>query len=199
VRDGISKTGIMISPVYLVEERLHEGICPEVPANLTNCTIDYLTKDDVQTIADLPLRNIKREKFIGQLDQGQRCLAMKCNGELAAFIWIDRMKCSLSGCGFKLNDNEAFLFDAYTVAKFRGRGIAPYLRYECYKRLAEEGRTNIYSAVDVFNGSALKVLKKLNARKLELWMRIFFFGKRHIIFHMKRYHFGDDTIRAVRA
>ncbi len=199
VRDGISKTGIMIAPIYLVEERLHEGISPEIKGDPHEYTIEYLTNEDMPVIAALPIRKINVEKLVTQLEQGQKCLGMKCNGELAAFIWIDREKCNLSGCGFKLNDNEAYLFDAYTMEKYRGRGLAPYLRYECYKRLAEEGRTFIFSAVDVFNRPALKVLNKLNARKLELWMRIFFFKKRHIIFHMKRYHFGDDTFRAVRA
>ncbi|MBN1493515.1 MAG: hypothetical protein JW938_05150 [Candidatus Omnitrophica bacterium] len=199
VRDVISKIGVSISPIYIVEERFQEGASLQHTYESGHVSIDCLTMDDMRMIADLPFRKVKTEKLIERLHEGQKCLALRCNGEIASFIWIDYKKCYLSGCGFKLNDNEAYLYDSYTFAKYRGYGFAPYLRYECYMRLVQEGRTFLYSAVDVFNGPALKVLRKLNAKKLELWMRIFFFGKRHIIFHMKKYHFGDDTFSSARA
>ncbi|MEJ2162824.1 MAG: hypothetical protein P8X60_05745, partial [Robiginitalea sp.] len=76
------------------------------------------------------------------------------------------------GKEFKLNSNEAYLENMYTFEAFRGKNLAPYLRYQCYNLLAAEGKTQCYSISNYFNNSSLRFKQKLNAQHLELWLHM---------------------------
>ena len=78
---------------------------------------------------------------------------------------------------FKLNENEAYLFDAYILKAYRGHKLAPFMRYRCYRELEKMGRSTFYSYSDYFNTPANRFKKKLDARLLKLCLFIKLFEK----------------------
>ncbi len=92
-----------------------------------------------------------------------------------AFNWFDLEESNSRLHRFRLEDSEVYLFDMYTMKTFRGKGIAPCLRYETYKLLRKMGRSKFYSISDFFNITSIRFKEKLNARFLELrlYIRLF--------------------------
>jgi ribosomal protein S18 acetylase RimI-like enzyme len=74
-----------------------------------------------------------------------------------------------------LKNNEAYLWNMYTKESYRGRNLAPYLRYKSYEMLKEMGRDVIYSISDSFNTPAIKFKEKLNAEEVKhiLYVKLF--------------------------
>jgi GNAT superfamily N-acetyltransferase len=69
---------------------------------------------------------------------------------------------------FRLQANEAYIFDTYTVEKARGKGLASHLRPHLYEELANLGRDRIYSITVLFNRPASRLKAKLGAQIIEL-------------------------------
>lgn len=179
VIDALVKIGIKISPFYFVIEGLNQHI-PEFESDkFCNFRIDYLTEKDIKQIAaDFQERElISEEKLIKRFRSGAKCLGVKKDGEIAAYTWLNVNKCEFSGYPFLLNKDEAYLFDAYTLIKYRGEKIAQYLRYQCYKELKKLGKTKLYSISEVFNKQSINFKKKLNARFIFFGFYICIFRK----------------------
>ena len=70
---------------------------------------------------------------------------------------------------------------------YRGKGIAPYIRYQLYKELTKLGRNKLYSISDFFNAPAIKFKKKLNAKSHKLILFIEIFNKWRFSLLIKKY------------
>jgi hypothetical protein len=70
---------------------------------------------------------------------------------------------------------------------YRGKGIAPYIRYLGYKELERLGRTRLYSISIYFNTPAVNFKKKLGAEFLELRLRVRLFRKWERDVRVKKY------------
>ena len=141
----------------------------------------------MKTISSISGRHITEEYLLERLRNGQKCFGLKYRGELAAFTWCDFDKFSFKLCGFPLKDNEAYLFDAYTLMHFRGKGLAPYIRYQCYKELAKSDRHKLFSISEYVNTPSIKFKKKLNAKLIELHLSVELFRKWSFDLHLKKY------------
>jgi len=86
-----------------------------------------------------------------------------------------------------LSQNEAYLENMYTYEDYRGRSVAPYLRYQAYKLLKSEGKTRCLSITQYFNKSSQRFKVKLNAQHSELWLHIALFKKTSWNFRLKKY------------
>ena len=115
------------------------------------------------------------------------CLALKHQGRLVAFTWCDLNECTFRGHRFRLKDNEAYLFDMYTIEKYRGKGIAPYLRFQLYRELRKLGRVKLYSVSGYLNKSAVKFKDKLGAKQLKLGIYINLFEWKKFSIPIRRY------------
>ena len=96
-----------------------------------------------------------------------------------AFTWCNLTQCLSEGYSFPLNDEEAYLFDAYTASDLRGQGLAPALRYRLYEELARLGRTKLYSISERFNTPAIRFKLKLGAKLLKSDWYVTLFKKWH--------------------
>ena len=186
VIDALAKIGIRFTPYYIVLE----GLSGETIAGLENGFEEYETTflgtDDMKAIAALPGRSMPQEKLLDRLEKGQVCYGVKYKSRPVAFNWFDLLEFNYMGHRFTLKENEAYLFDAYTDMDFRGKGLAPYVRYQTYKELERTGRTRLYSVSDYFNASSIKFKKKLNAKFVELhWSLICFKKWRFRIFERR--------------
>jgi GNAT superfamily N-acetyltransferase len=125
--------------------------------------------------------------MLEKLEKGQKCFGMKHRGDIVAFMWFVFDEFILKPGDPKLNEYEVYLSDMYTMREFRGRGVAPYLRYQSYKVLKEMDKTSFYSVTDFFNKSAIHFKQKLNAKYLSLNFCCEFFRKFHWQFTIRKY------------
>ena len=161
--DGLGRLGVSIQPFYLFEEALPVDGPPVVDSALRSAVVRQLGPDDMQGVALVPWRDVTEEFFLARLRKGNGCLGMFDGGRLAAFTWYDPKECNYEGWRFPLHEDEAYLFDSFTLAPWRGKGAAPYLRHRVYQILAEDGRTRFYSVSIRTNKAAIRFKEKLGA------------------------------------
>lgn len=163
ILDIIGKFGIHVQPFYVIQEGLDESMEEEFAGRFPDFGFRYLNGEDMEHIASLVERRVPLQQLVSQLDEGRRCLGCLEGDDLVAFTWFNLDNCTYPGYRFKLAGNEAYLFDAYTLAKYRGRGIAPYVRYRLYQDLEKLGRTVLYSVSEQYNKPAVRLKMKLKA------------------------------------
>ena len=111
------------------------------------------------------------------LKEGKKCYGAKYKGQIVAFTWVSLDESNYEWHKLQLKENEAYLFDMHTAKAFRGKNIAPYLRYQSYRVLKNMGRNKFYSISQFFNTPSKKFKKKLNAKFLGLHLTIRLFKK----------------------
>ena len=176
----LAKIGLEISPYYLVQEGLSDESVLKLKPELDPCQPGFLEPSDmkaISSISDGPSGMIPEDKLMGRLANGCKCFGIKHNGEIAAYMWCSLRECTDKSLSFKLKNDESYLFDACTVKAYRGKNLAPYLRYQLYRYLAEIGRTRCYSITTLFNSSSVRFKEKLKARNLRLYLYINLFDK----------------------
>jgi hypothetical protein len=151
----------------------------------------FLTSEDMKEIANSKRKESERE-LVARLNEEKKCFAAKYHGKLAAFTWCDFESCHDEFYTFTLKENEAYLFDAYTLMPYRGQNLAPYLRFKCYQALEALGRDRFYSISLYFNEPAMKFKRKLNAKPLILGLYIGLFKKWGRSWKIKDYQYLRD-------
>ena len=144
-----------------------EGLVDEKPPGWDRGFEDYrfsaFGPEEMRAIAALvPSRPVTKTQ--AWLDEGRRCFGLKHQGQIAGYIWCNLDRCTYPWHRLWLRDNEVYLFDQVTLEGFRGRNIAPYLRYRTYGALREMGRDTFYSVTQRFNSPAVRFKKKLGAQ-----------------------------------
>ena len=177
--DGLDKLGIQIHLIYLIREGITGGVARQHQDGLEGYEVGFLGAEDMTEMAQIPYRFISYEELQSRLKDGNLCLGAKRDGRLVAFTWCNLTRCQSEGYSFSLNDDEAYLFDAYTASDLRGQGLAPALRYHLYEELERMGRTKLYSITDRFNAPALRFKLKLGAGILKSDWYITLFRKWH--------------------
>lgn len=163
ILDAFSKIGVDIQPFYLFQEGLSHQPFVQMKEGINEYWFGCLQEKDMDEIADIKWRNVTNKDLKLRLYKGNKCYAAKYQGELVAFTWYNIQECDYKGCRFLLKENEAYLFGMFTFHRFRGKGIAPYIRYGMYRELARLGRRNLYSISNRFNKSAINFKRKLRA------------------------------------
>lgn len=186
IHDGLVRIGIKISPFYLVEEGGSASNPPFELAASTDYSVGFLGEADMKEIAAIPLRKLSEQNLLDRIKNGCKCLGVKKNKKLVAFTWFNLKECPYQGFKFALSENEAYLFDAYTLREYRGNNIAPLMRYMSYRELEKIGRTRLYSISECINSQSIKFKKKLNARFVYLGVWISFFRKWDITIPIKK-------------
>ncbi|MFC1493689.1 hypothetical protein ACFL6W_00250 [Thermodesulfobacteriota bacterium] len=188
VRSFLDRFGIIVGPVYLFQEGLFEEDTPFITKDaFDKYEPGFLKIDDMKEISLIPDRNIPEDELIARLNDGKLCYGIKKGRALAAFTWCDLTECHSPMYPFPLKNNEAYLFDTYTMPSFRGEGIAPYIRYQQYVELAKMGRTRLYSVSGSFNIPAIRFKQKLNARLCKLILYFQVLNKYKLRLVLKRY------------
>jgi len=180
--DGLGRLGISFQPFYIFEESLPPGDPPPLDPSLRKAEVRVLGPADMPAVAAVPWRGLPEEHFREKLERGNGCLGMFDGERLAAFTWYDLGECNYEGWQFPLLDDEAYLFDAFTLAPWRGRGVAPFLRFRLYRLLAGQGRNRYYSVSIRTNRGAVRFKEKLGGRIV---------GKGWVLCLFGRWRFGS--------
>jgi len=121
----------------------------------------FIREEDASDIASF--EEWRSEALIlGRLQSGLKCFAVKQRGRIVSFLLCAFKEINDSCYQMKLERNEAHIFDAYTLPAYRGKGLAPFMRYQCYDALSDMGIEKFYSLCDVFNTPSVRYKKKMN-------------------------------------
>jgi hypothetical protein len=185
IRYVLIKIGIEFSPYYLFQEGINVKEIPEVKGMDTDYSCELLKPEDMNVIGAINYAGFSEEKLLAFLKAGEQCLGIKHNNEIVAFMWINFNELNYKSTIIHLKDNEAYLWFMYTRDSYRGKNLAPYLRYKSYEMLKHIGRDKLYSVSDYFNSPAVIFKKKLNAHKLKLILFVQLFNKVHHTYTLK--------------
>lgn len=172
----LNRIGIDLKPYYLFRESLEGAQEPQINGDLSEYECQMLGSDDMNEL-DQEIEDFNAERKIEVLKSGEKCIGLKHNGKIVALMWISCNEFCYGSTYRKLNENEAWLAAMHTLDSYRGKNLAPYLRYKSYEFLKDIGRDVLYSASEYFNTPAIKFKQKLNARKLKLVFYCKFFDK----------------------
>lgn len=188
LRDYLRKLKIDITPYYWMKET----IPAEPPALrdeiLKDCEFSLFGREDIEAISRLPERQyIGAAYVLNNFDKGKKCVGVKYKGEIAGCSWFSFEGGYAQFNSDALRDNEAYLFDVYVLKAFRGKNLAPMLRYKSYAILKEMGRDTCYSVTECFNTPSRKVKQKLGAQYVFLGLQVSLFGKFKRRWILRRY------------
>jgi hypothetical protein len=186
LHDGLIKAGLKISFFYLVEERLSKEI-PELELEqFPGYDLMFLNPEEVIKLSEIPEIPISKEKFSQMIQKGCFCLCLKKEGNIVAYTWVDPYECVYGPYKLLMKNDEACLFGAYTLMQFRGKNLAPFIRYQCYKELKKLGKITLYSISEAINNQSISFKKKLGARFVMIGLYICLFKKIKFTIPLKR-------------
>ena len=185
LKNRLARIGIDIVPYYWVQEETEPVTPPKIRDDSGNqYIVSYLGEKDLEQIKT-KVKGIEHNDLLQNLRDGEICIGIKKDEEIVAFMFIQLDNVLFKGRTIPLKTNEAYLKDMYTFEDFRGRNIAPYLRYQSYELLRERGIDVKYSISGYFNKSTFKFKKKLNSKLLNLHLSIILFNKGRWNFKIK--------------
>ena len=168
--ERLRRVGVEFNPYWLFREGMaaHGTEWPELAQEFPSSVLEA---SDVRAVAACTRWNTE-DAVRARLAKGHLCIVLKHGGEIVGYTWADLERVSDPACDFPLGPGEAYLYDAHIAPRFRGRGLAPYLRTESYRHLHAAGRHAFYSISDFFNTPAIKFKRKLNAEVVRLYLQI---------------------------
>jgi len=168
--DRLKRVGLDISLHYLIREGVQA--CEMNWPDLTNqYSSSVLDQDDVRAVAACS-NWITVERIQSRLHKGHLCVILKHGEQVAGYTWVDFDEINNSDCYYEMQPGDAYLYDAFIVTDYRGRGLAPYMRFNCYQQLRDQGRHTFYSISDYFNKPSIRFKRKLSAEIVQLYLQI---------------------------
>ena len=174
-------------PFYLWEEYLIDGLGPSLGPEFKNLTARVLSPAEAGALAGHPETRYTRASLLSKMAYGNQCMALLLEGEIIAYSWFHLRLCEYQNFRLPLNSNEAYLCDVRTFQKYRGKNLAPYLRFQLYRELANQGRTKFYSISLSGNKASAKFNAKLGAKPLRLFLYIELFKKYRMLLPVKKF------------
>jgi GNAT superfamily N-acetyltransferase len=180
ILDRVAKSGLVFYPYLLMME------APDRPgsdgASPQGFSTRLLTQEDIPVIATIIERwRHKRgaaDELQDRLRSGQLGIGLFLGSEFIGHTW-----CTVNYCMsifkrklFKLNPNEAYIFDTYIIPPYRGQGLAVCLRRALFAALVEEGRCTFYNVSLLFNASTRRFKTRLGSKEIELRLYLRFLG-----------------------
>lgn len=186
LRNRLALIGLNINPYYWEHEEVDRCDVPVIKNHTSEFVLKPLGLNEVELITN-HLPQVEKNKIFKSFEKGQQCMGLENNGEIACYSFIELNDFEYNNKVFKLKSNEAYLLNMWTFHNYRGRNLAPYLRYQVYRYLEKLGVTVKYSISQYFNKSSIKFKKKLNSKHRYLILNIVLFSKIKWNFTLKKY------------
>lgn len=184
----LRRYNIMVYPYFIVAESLDEKSVPNYNS-VPYFKIRLLGEEDVKLILDINVRKRAPDKLKKEIKK-HKCLGVFVDDRLAGTTWsrydfipIPNSRQPL----VELEDDEAYLFDAFIARDFRGHRLASIVRHQQYCELVKNGKSRFYSISLAFNSSTRRFKARLGAKELELRLLLGIAGWRSIDFRLKNY------------
>lgn len=186
LKNRLARIGIEIMPYYWVQEEVEDCAQPQIKGDFSEFILRELSFEEVKFISK-EIDNMQMDLLEKEYQQCPLCLGLEHNTEIAAYMFIGLNDVIFRDKLFTIKGNEAYLTSMWTFHAYRGRNIAPYLRYMGYQYLKGQGRDVKYSISEYFNKSTIKFKNKLNSRHLQLYIYFNLFGKWKRHYLLKNY------------
>jgi hypothetical protein len=186
IKRRIPRIGIDISPYYLYQENCKDSAIPAIKELDPDYSFGIILPEDLKQLENNG-SGFSPEELLDFLKAGQKCFGVKYKGEVAAFMLVNFDELKYKSMHMQLKSNEAYLWNMFTLEPYRGRNLAPYLRFKSYKILNAMGRDTLYSVSECFNTPAIKFKRKLNAKIQKLMLHVRLFKKFKRNFTIKSY------------
>lgn len=186
VRNNLARIGLDFMPYYWVQEATSAIDPPQIRGTDKNFEISIFGREEIEYIQNTII-GIEEKDLIEDLKNGEICIGLKNKETIAAYMLIKRRPFYFRKRYFNLKPYESYLHSMYTFEAYRGKGIAPYLRYHSYKLLEKEEVTTFYSVSEYFNKSTIKFKKKLNSKPIRLYLNVRLFKRWIWNFTLKKY------------
>lgn len=186
IRNRLARIGFDFDPFYWVLEASEKCSQPEIKGNHTEYVLEYLDLEEIKSVGRLK-RGMSEEELLRGYQDGQICIGLRHKKEIAAYMFIELNDFKYNRKAFELKEEEAYLLNMYTFESYRGKNLAPYLRYLSYQLLRDKGRDKLYSVSAYFNKSTIRFKEKLKAKHQKLFLYIILFKKYHWCFLLKTF------------
>lgn len=186
IKNKLADLGITIDPFYWVQEGLGELAEPKIKGDASGYSVSYFGPEEIKVI-DQDRKSGEYESILQDLQRGQLCIGLKHNGQPVAQMLVHLKDLEFGRKTIPLAKNEAYLINMYTIKSYRGKGLAPFLRYHSYQLLKERGIDTWFSVSEAFNKATIRFKQKLNSKHLQLWVHINLFGKFDRYFLVRKY------------
>lgn len=179
------RVGVSINPYWIDVEGLH--LCKE-PKIRDDSKLYHIGPIEKKVVIKL-YQNLhwNTAELLDRLQSDYQAVGLFRQNVLTAFMLMRYESFSFRGNRINLSEDEAYLENMYTYEDYRGRNLAPYLRYQGYKMLAGAGKVRCFSITQYFNKSSQKFKAKLNAEHSEFWLHLGLFNKFKWNLLLKRY------------
>lgn len=186
VRNNFAKIGIDIMPYYWFTATKERSNPQHIKGESLNLKHSIFDESDINLIKSTII-GIEDKDLVSDLKNGEICLGLKHNAEIVAYSFIRRQSFYFRKRFFQLGEKDIYIHSTYVFDKFRGKNIAPYLKYQRFGRFEKEGVLNHHSITEYFNKSALRLQKKSNAKAEALYLSIILFKRWTMNFTLKKY------------
>lgn len=186
VRNRLAGVGLDFMPYYWVKEEVTPITPPKIKDNPEGYAVSYFGYSEIDIIQQR-IRGIGHKNLKKNLENGQTCIGIKRYDDIVAYMFIQNNDLNFRGKSFELKSNEGYLKDMYTFESYRGKNMAPYLRYQGYCLLKEKGIDTKYSISEYFNKPTIRFKKKLNSIHLALYLSIKLFKRYQWTIKLRNY------------
>lgn len=186
VRNNLAKIGLDFMPYYWVQEATEAFTPPEIRGDDKDFELLVFGEKEIAFIKSTII-GIEDKDLFSNLKDGELCIGLKNKGNIAAYMFIKRKPFTFRKRYFNLKSNESYLHSMYTFEDYRGKNIAPYLRYHSYKHLQKEGVDTFLSVSEYFNKSTIRFKRKLMSKPLKLYLSLMLFKRWTLNFTLKNY------------
>ncbi len=180
----LRSVGIHLEPFYTVREGETELA---LPAAEDQIRFGFLEDDEFGELCEFS-KSEGRQEIQSWLDQGKLCFVARDGKRLIANMWCDLTEFNYKPNYRRLDEDEAYLFAAFSHPDYRGQNLAPRMRASCYEALREKGRSRFYSYTEYFNIPARRFKEKLGAENETLRLYACLFGKWSVTVTLRKFH-----------
>ncbi|MDT0558712.1 hypothetical protein RM697_08640 [Ichthyenterobacterium sp. W332] len=185
VRNTLAKIGLDFMP-YFWELGSTDIVPPKIRDDESKYKLYTFKKEEILYVKK-NIIGIDHKDLLNDLNNGDTCLGIKKNEDICIYSFIRHKSFSFRGRKFEIKPIEGYVHNTYTFEAYRGLNLAPYLRYQSYQHLKDKGVVKFYSISEFFNKPTLKYKKKLNVKRLKLYLSIIIFKTWSFNFTLKTY------------
>ena len=185
IRNNLAKIGFDFMP-YFWEIGSIDIEPPRIRDDESKYQLSVFGEEEITFIKNNVI-GIAHKNLMNDLKNGDTCLGIKNEEEISVYSFIKHQTFSFRGRKFEIKPLEGYIHNTYTFEAFRGRNLAPYLRYQSYEHLKAKGIDKYYSISEYFNKPTLKYKKKLNIKPQKLYLSVILFKRWVFNFTLKSY------------
>ena len=181
----LTRFGLNIYPYYWDKEEFIHVTEPKIKDNPAPYRVVQLTIGEIGIMNKV--LGIAPGKLENDIQEGHLCLGLKHKNKIVSMVFAKTQNFIYKERNIKLNNDQAYIYNLYTLEEHRGKNLAPYLRYQLYKTLEKMGVKEIYCITGYLNKPSLKSNRKLSIWHKQLFLYVGLFKKYHWHFKLKDY------------